>query len=161
MPVGVGTVDWNIHATQCIHYAGENGEIYNRQVIYADAQVVQKGGLQQPRATTGVFSHLPILVSSVDAVHTDGGDIDVQIARDGNKRYLSGSRADRRDNDGIRPEIGLAGTNVGAKQRECNRLVVGQNGEGFGSIRRRIERLLCGGSRKDRIRVEGGSRPIR
>ena len=44
MPVGVGTVDRNIHTAQGIHNAGKNGEIHNCQVVYADAQVVKKGG---------------------------------------------------------------------------------------------------------------------
>ncbi len=161
MPVGVGTVDRHIHAAQGIHDAGENGEIHNCQVVYADAQVVQKGGFEQGRTAAGVMMHLPILISSVDAVHADGGDVDVQVARDGNKRHLPGRRADCRDDDGIRPEIGLAGTFIGAKQQEGDRLVVGQNGDGFGSIWRSVERLLRGGGGKDRIRVKGGGRAIR
>ena len=161
MPVGVGTVDRHIHAAQGIDDAGENGEIHNCQVIYADAQVVQKSGFEQACTTVRVMVHLPILIGGVDAVHADGGDVNVQVARDGNKRDLPGRRADSRDDDGICPEIGLTGTDIGAQQRESDRLVVGQDGKGLGSIGRSVERLLRGDGGKDGIRVKGGRWPIR
>ena len=139
MPVGVGAVDRNIHATQSVHNAGKYSEIYNCQVVDADAQVVQKSVFKQGRPAAGVFVHLTILIGRIDTVHADRGDIDIQVARNGNERYLPGGRTDRRDNNGIRPEIGLAGAHVGAKQRKCDRLVICQIGEGFGGIRRRVE----------------------
>jgi hypothetical protein len=95
-------------------------------MVYAESEVVQDSVFEQGKTSARVVVHFTVLVGRVDAVHSDGGNVNIQVARDGDERYLPGPGTDYSDDDGIGPEVGLTGTLVGAEQEELDRIIVGQ-----------------------------------
>ena len=134
MPVGVGAGDRHVNAPQGIHDLAETVEVHHSEVVNADAQVVQESILERGRPAARVMVYITELVSGVDALHPVAGDVDPQVARDGDQRHLPGLGPERGDDDGICAE-GSPAARIGTEQGECDRLSVGQDRErGWGVI---------------------------
>ncbi len=88
-PVSVGAGDRHFHAAKSIHDAAEAIKLDHGGVVDADTEVIGDGVLQQTGTTARVAGDLSALVGGVDALHPNGGDVNPQVAGNGDERDLS------------------------------------------------------------------------
>jgi hypothetical protein len=80
-------IQWTIHihlnAVEKINRLAERVETATHEIMHAHAEILFDGLFDQIRPFAGVMIIIAVKISGVDALFADAGNIDIQIARDG------------------------------------------------------------------------------
>ena len=128
-PIGVRAKDRHLHAADGVYDLAEAVEIHHGHVIDGDSQIVLNGIAEKSGASAGVMVEFTILVSGIQALHPDRGNVDPHIPGQRNHGDFAGARADNRDHHRVCSEVGTSSC-VGTQQDEVDRIAPGDQGHG-------------------------------